>query len=360
MTVLLLLVTVLLLLGNAFFVGAEFAVLSVRRSQIEPLAEESKRARTVLEGLSSLSLMLPGAQLGVTLCSLGLGAIAEPAVAHLLEGGLEHAHVPEAFLHPISLAVALTLVVFLHTVLGEMVPKNVAIATPERTALLLVPPLVRFSHAVAPLLRLLSAMAYAGLRLLRVEPKNELTSSYTPDELADIIAESRSEGLLDPDEHERLSGALALRQTSARNVMVPLSDLVTVPQTITADELEELVVITGFSRFPVRSAMDDPGTEGVAEGGLVGFVHVKDTLGMPAAARLRPMPASLRRPMPELAADLPLEDVLATLQRNRSHLAQVVDGRGAIGVIALEDVVEEFVGEVEDATNPLNAPALPG
>ena len=358
MTWLPLLAAVLLLAGNAFFVGAEFAVMSVRRSQVEPLAESSRRARIVLDALQNLSLMLAGAQLGITLCSLGLGAVAEPAVAHLIEDALHAAHVPDALLHPIAFAIALTIVVFLHMVLGEMVPKNIALATPERAALVLVPALVAFARLVGPLLRLLNAIANAGLRVLHVEPKDELTSSYTPEELAEIIGQSRSEGLLDRDEHERLSSALALQQTCARDVMVTFDRLVTVPETITADELEALVVVTGFSRFPVRSSQDDPGTQEVVEGGLMGFVHVKDILAMSSAARRRPLPAALRRPMPELPADLPLEDVLAALQRNRSHLAQVVDGRGAIGVIALEDVVEQFVGEVEDATHPLNAPLL--
>ncbi|HEU0103739.1 MAG TPA: hemolysin family protein [Mycobacteriales bacterium] len=358
MTWLPLLAAVLLLAGNAFFVGAEFAVMSVRRSQVEPLAESSRRARIVLDALQNLSLMLAGAQLGITLCSLGLGAVAEPAVAHLIEDALHAAHVPDALLHPIAFAIALTIVVFLHMVLGEMVPKNIALATPERAALVLVPALVAFARLVGPLLRLLNAIANGGLRVLHVEPKDELTSSYTPEELAEIIGQSRSEGLLDRDEHERLSSALALQQTCARDVMVTFDRLVTVPETITADELEALVVVTGFSRFPVRSSQDDPGTQEVVEGGLMGFVHVKDILAMSSAARRRPLPAALRRPMPELPADLPLEDVLAALQRNRSHLAQVVDGRGAIGVIALEDVVEQFVGEVEDATHPLNAPLL--
>ena len=360
MSSLALVAAVLLLAGNAFFVGAEFSVISVRRSQVEPLAEQSRRARTVLAAMQDLSLMLAGCQLGITLCSLGLGAVAEPAIAHLIEGGFEQLHVPEALLHPLAFAIALTLVVFLHMVLGEMVPKNVAIAGPERAALLLVPPLVTFARAVGPVLRWLNALANALLHLISVEPKDELTSSYTPDELAEIIAESRSEGLLDRDEHERLSGALALRETCAADVMVTLDRLVTVDEQATGDDLESLVVVTGYSRFPVRSRADDPTTGGVVEGGLLGFVHIKDVLGMSAAERGRPLPAALRRPMPELPADLPLEQVLSALQRNRSHLAQVVDERGAIGVIALEDVVEEFVGEVEDATNPLNAPALPG
>lgn len=359
MSVLAIGLAVLLLAGNAFFVGAEFAVMSVRRSQVEPLAQASRRARTVLGALQHLSLMLAGAQLGITLCSLGLGAVAEPAVAHVLRAALIRARVPETLLHSISFAVALTLVVFLHMVLGEMVPKNVALATPERAALVLVPALVSFARAVGPVLRGLNAMANAALRLVGVQPKDELTSAYTPEELADIIAESRSEGLLDRDEHERLSGALALRQICARDVMVTFDRLVTVPETITADELEALVVVTGFSRFPVRSVLDDASTEDVAEGGLVGFVHVKDVLAMSATDRQRALPAALRRPMPQLAADLPLEAVLAALQRNKSHLAQVVDERGAIGVLALEDVVAEFVGEVADAGDPLHAPALP-
>ncbi len=358
MSALALVAALVLLAGNAFFVGAEFAVMSVRRSQVEPLSAHSRRARTVLDALQQLSLMLAGAQLGITLCSLGLGAVAEPAVAGLLEGALSAARLPESVLHPVAFAVALTLVVFLHMVLGEMVPKNVALAGPERAALALVPPLVTFARAVRPVLRALNAVANVALRVVGVQPKDELASSYTPDELADIIAESRSEGLLDRDEHERLSGALALQQTCARDVMVTFDHLVTVPATITGDELEALVVVTGFSRFPVRSVLDDPATGDVVEGGLVGFVHVKDVLGMSEQDRGMALPAALHRPMPRLPADLPLEEVLAALQRYKSHLAQVVDGSDAVGVLALEDVVEEFVGEVEDATHPLNAPVL--
>src|ERR1700710_1096870 len=128
MTGVLLVVAVLLLAANGFFVAAEFAAISVRRSMLEPMADESAMARRVLQDLRSLSMLLAGAQLGITLCSLGLGAVAEPAVAHLLEGFLDLAHVPEALLHPIAFAVALALVVFLHMVLGEMVPKNLSIA----------------------------------------------------------------------------------------------------------------------------------------------------------------------------------------------------------------------------------------
>ena len=256
--------------------------------------------------------------------------------------------VPEALLHPIAFAIALTLVVFLHMVLGEMVPKNISIASPERASMVLVPPLVAFARVAGPVLTALNALANAALRRLGVEPADELSSSYSPGQLADIIAESRQHGLLEDTEHERLTSTLALSEVTARDVMVALPDVVSLTPASTPDELEQLVVLTGYSRFPVREADR-----------LVGFVHVKDILGLTDDVRARPLAPDLRRAMPDLRADAPLEDVLELLQGSASHLAQVHDAAGAvIGVLAMEDVVEFFVGEVEDATSPLHAPAL--
>ncbi len=343
-----LIIAVLLLAGNAFFVGAEFAVISVRRSQIEPMAESSRRARTVLYGLRHLSLMLAAAQLGITLCSLGLGAVAEPAVAHLLEGLFEALSVPAALLQPIAFAVALTLVVFLHMVLGEMVPKNISIASPEQASLVLVPPLAAFARLAGPVIRVLNHLANAFLHRVGVEPADELSSSYSPEQLADIIAESRQYGLLEETEHERLASTLALAEVTARDVMVALPDVVTLTEASTADELEQLVGLTGYSRFPVRQGDR-----------LIGFVHVKDILALPDEARTEPLDPALRREMPDLPAGAPLEDVLELLQGSASHLAQVHGDDGSVlGVLAMEDVVEFFVGEVEDATSPVHAPAL--
>ncbi|HSP36935.1 MAG TPA: hemolysin family protein [Frankiaceae bacterium] len=400
-------VAVVLLLGNALFVAAEFSAISVRRAMLEPLTETSARARRVLNDLRSLSMLLAGAQLGITLCSLGLGAVAEPAVAHVIEGGLDVAHVPEALLHPIAFAVALALVVFLHMVLGEMVPKNLSLSSPERLALVLVPALAAFVRVTRPLIRLLNGLAYAGLHALNVEPKDELEAAHTHEELAEIIAESRSEGLLDPNKHERLTGALALENLSARDIMIPVDRLVTVSPSITADQLEDLVAETGYSRFPVSSegvAADEParpaatpartaaipartaaiparppasrprsrlnparalpgrarlraGAGGVASNDaadgreLLGFVHAKDVLGLSAAARRQPLPLQRLRTMPSLAPQQPLSDVLTELQRIGSHLGQVWENNRTVGVIALEDVVEAFVGEVEDASH---------
>jgi CBS domain containing-hemolysin-like protein len=395
---------VLLLLGNGLFVAAEFAAISVRRAMLEPMAESSARARRVLHSLRSLSMLLAGAQLGITLCSLGLGAVAEPTVARLLEGVLNVLHVPDELLHAIAFAVALALVVFLHMVLGEMVPKNLSLSAPERLSLVLVPALSAFVRVTRPVIRLLNGLANRGLLVLRVEPRNELEASHTPEELAEIIAESRSEGLLDPNKHERLSGALALENLRGRDVMIPVGRLVTVPPSITADDLEDLAAETGYSRFPVATGIPpdgiepgERGTEGagaVARPGtrarsrlsaaralplplpgragrtrspasrpgavvglpdegpeLLGFVHAKDVLGLSAAARRQPLPLQRLRTMPALRPDLPLSEVLTELQRIGSHLGQVQDGGRTIGVIALEDVVEAFVGEVEDASH---------
>ncbi|HSE56059.1 MAG TPA: CNNM domain-containing protein, partial [Nocardioidaceae bacterium] len=189
-----------LLLGNAFFVGAEFALISSRRTQIEPRAQQgSRRARTTLRAMEQVSLMMAGAQLGITICSLGLGAVGEPAVAHLLEKPFASTGVPEGLLHPVAFAVALTIVVSLHMVIGEMVPKNIALAGPERSALLLGPPLFGIVQVLRPLIWLLNRVANLVLRAIRVEPKDEVTSAFTQEEVSGLVAESRREGLLDEE-----------------------------------------------------------------------------------------------------------------------------------------------------------------
>lgn len=391
MTGLQLAVAVLLLLTNGFFVGAEFSAISVRRAMLEPMAETNPTARRVLDDLRSLTMLLAGAQLGITLCSLGLGAVAEPAVAHVLESLFDLLHVPGALLHPIAFAIALTLVVFLHMVLGEMVPKNLSLASPERLALVLVPALAAFVRITRPLILLLNGLANRGLRSIHVEPRDELEASHTPEELAEIIAESRSEGLLDRDKHERLTGALALENLTARDIMIPVERLVTVAPSITADQVEDLVAETGYSRFPVTADRDGDESRGsgttagaatpppLTAGGrgrsrlnpvralpgrsrpragseaagreLLGFVHAKDVLGLSAAARRQPLPLQRLRTMPALTPQQPLSDVLTELQRLGSHLGQVREDNRTLGVIALEDVVEAFVGEVEDASH---------
>ncbi|KRV50436.1 hypothetical protein AQ490_15205 [Wenjunlia vitaminophila] len=337
MTALQLLFFGLLLLGNAFFVGAEFALVSVRRDQMEPLALQHRRARTVIYGLEHLSLMLAAAQFGITVCSLALGAIAEPTVAHLLEGPFHAVSVPGHLIHPISYVIALAVVVFLHLVIGEMVPKNIAMAKPEKTALWLGVALVGFTRALRPLIAFFNACANAVLRLLRVEPKDEVESVFTSEELSHLVQHSRQAGLLGRAEQERLEDVLELGTRPVTDVLLKYESLVTVDPAVTPRQLEDLTVRTGFSRFPITA----PG------GAFHGYLHVKDVLELEEPDL--PVPRRLWRAMAVLGADLPLDDALTTMRRAASHLAAVEDAEGRVlGVVALEDVLEMLVGEVHD------------
>ncbi|MGF1429336.1 hemolysin family protein [Kitasatospora sp. LaBMicrA B282] len=329
---------VLLLLGNAYFVAAEFAVISVRRSQVEPLAEAGdRRARLLLGSLSEVSALLAAAQLGITVCSLLLGALAEPTLAHLLEGPFHAVGLPEGLVHPAGYALALALVVVLHMVIGEMVPKNVALAAPERAALLFGPPLARIARLLAPVIRFLNAFANRVLRLFKVEPKDEVASVFTAEQLLWILAESRAAGLLAAPEQERLEDALELGRRPVREVLLPFDELVTVGPAVTARQLELQVAATGFSRFPVV----DAGRQ------ILGYLHIKDVLELedPDA----PVPVRLWRPVTVVGDRLPLDDALTAMRRAAAHVAAVVDGTGRIlGLVTLEDVLEELVGEMHD------------
>jgi CBS domain containing-hemolysin-like protein len=347
-----------LLLLNAFFVGAEFAVISARRSQIEPLADAGRRtARTTLWAMEHVSLMLACSQLGITVCSLGLGAVAEPAIAHLLEVPFTAVGAPDGVLHPVALALALGVVIYFHVVVGEMVPKNLAIAGPERAALLLAPPLVGIGRGLSPLIKLLTAVTNGLLRLVRVEPKAELTSAFTAEEVHSIVTESRREGLL-ADEHNLLTGALELSERRAGDVMVAWDRLITVPVGSTPAQVEALVARTGFSRFPVVTFGDrrdgaaaTDGERSPAAADVVGYLHLKDLLYADDGQHELPVPDKRVRALVTVGVLDEVEDVLAAMQRSGAHLARVVDEAGATaGVVFLEDVLEELVGEVRDAT----------
>ena len=328
-----------LLLGNAFFVGAEFALISARRSQIEPQAiEGGRRARTTLWAMERVSTMLAGAQLGITVCSLGLGAVGEPALAHLIEPPFEALGIPDSLLHPIAFTLALSIVVYLHMVLGEMVPKNIALAAPERSALILGPLLAAIVRLTRPIIWLLNASANGVLRLMRIEPREEVSSAFTTEEVAAMIAESRREGLLDREEHELLTGALQVERVHADDLVIDHEHLVSVDKGVTAGEVEDLVARTGFSRFPIRNADE----------ALVGYIHVKDVLDLDPGRRV---PDGRIRQLPRIPADATVDDIVTELQRTGSHLGLVAKPATVLGVVALEDAIEELIGEVVDAAH---------
>ena len=332
---------VVLLLGNAFFVGAEFAVMSARRSQIEPLAEAgSKRAQTTLRAMENVSLMLACAQLGITVCSLLILQVAEPAIHHLMAVPLEAVGVPVEIADVVAFTVALLLVTFLHVTIGEMVPKNISVSVADKAALLLAPPLMFIARVVKPVIVALNWSANHILKLMRIEPKDEVTSSFTLEEVQSIVQESTRHGLVD-DDAGLITGALEFSEHTASSVMVPLDKLVMMKSATTPVEFEKAVSRTGFSRFPM---LDDDGM-------LSGYLHIKDVLSIPDAAYHQPIAESHIRSLANLSMDDEIEKAMSVMQRTGSHLARVIGADGNTqGVLFLEDVIEELVGEIRDAT----------
>lgn len=329
------LITVVLLLGNAFFVGSEFALIASRRTAIEPLAETSRRARWALSAMNQIPLMIAGAQLGITLCALLLGAISEPALAHLLEAPFDALGVPDSARHPVAFVLALGIVVFLHTVVGEMVPKNITLAGPEVSALWLGPAMLAFCLATKPLLLTMKWASRSVLRIWRVEATDAVKTVFTAEELAGLVSQARTEGLLDAEEHARITGALALGRRTAADALRPWAQVTTVSEDVSPASLEVLATRTGRSRFPVVHR---------ATRRVLGFVHVKDVLGYEGQRRTAPVPQEIVRPLAVVPPERTLAELLLAMRRERRHMVLVSDGRAALGVVTLDDVLTAVVG----------------
>jgi CBS domain containing-hemolysin-like protein len=341
------LAAILLIGANAFFVGAEFSLISARRDRLEALAEQGRaRAVTVIRAGEQLSSMLAGAQLGVTVASILLGRIGESAAADLLRRSLGFTSMPPALVHSVSFVVALILVVTLHVLLGEMVPKNIALAGPERTAMLLVPPYLLYVRAARPFIVFYNLCTNAVLRMLGVAPKDELDSAVSTVQLSQMIAESVSEGLLDQEEHTRLSRALQLPTRVVGDVARPLADVRAVSvagagRGPAVDAVEQALAETGYSRFPVVGS----------DGEFVGYLHIKDVLTSGEDPRAV-VDLALVRPLPRVRQSLPLADALSRMRRSNSHLALVTDeGGDVVAMVAMEDLVEDLVGAMREGTH---------
>lgn len=346
------LLTIFLLAANAFFVASEFALISSRKDRLEAhIAQGRERARTVMRATERLSLMMAASQLGITVCSILLGKVGEPAIAHLFEPIFEALSVPESLVHPISFVIAMSLVVILHVLLGEMVPKNIAIAGPEITAMYIVPVHLAISRVVSPLIHFCNWSANIILRAFGVQPKSELDSVVTPAELSSMLADSHSSGLLDNEEHSRLTRALDNETRMVNEVMIPLNSVRTVRANDNGVPLEAIrgaAAETGFSRYPVVRH----GTE------FEGYVHIKDTLSSIIPDGGRPtsgddtLPLAAIHAMPTIGENEVFENALGKMRRSSSHIGNVVDARGhTVGIVALEDLIEEFVGTVRDGTH---------
>jgi CBS domain containing-hemolysin-like protein len=339
------LIAVGLLAANAFFVAAEIALLAARRASIDTEAQSGdRRAQLAAKSLRELSVTFSGAQLGITMASLGLGAVAEPAVARVLEGWLEIAPLGPTARHTIAVAIALSIVVFLHMVLGEMVPKNLALAGPERLSLRLAPFFRAYVFVFRPVIVTLNWAANALVRAVGVQPRDELSLVHTADELALLLRESRREGMLPAQEARVLTAALGLGEIDAEAAMTPRVDLEAVPDDADLEDVLELASRTGFTRFPVYHGDLD---------GIVGLVHVKDVLVRDADERAGLTVNEVLRPIPAVPETRDLEHLLRDMRRERAHAVLVVDEfGGTAGIVTLEDVLEELVGEIEDEFDP--------
>ena len=339
-----LLVGVALLALNGFFVAAEFALLAARRSRLEQLADEGHRAaRHALAGIRELSLMLAGAQLGITVASLGLGAVAEPAIAHSFEGLLGGAGVPEGLVHGVAFTLAMSIVVFLHMVVGEMAPKSLAISNPERAALRLAVPFRAFTLLVRPFIGVLNAAANGVVRLAGVTPQGELAAAHAPADLLLLVRESAEHGMLPREQHGLLERALDMTGLDAEAAMVPRRDIVAVRVDAGIDEIERLASETGRSRLPVYDGDLDQ---------IVGVLHVKDLLAVEMAEREHLTAARLIRPAFVTVESRPIEDLMLDMRKARAHVAIVVDEYGSVsGLVALEDLIEELIGDFEDESD---------
>lgn len=338
---------IFLLLLNAFFVAAEFSLISSRRDRLDSLvAAGNTRAERVIYAIEHLSVMLAGAQFGITVASVLLGKVGEPAIAHLIEGPFQALGMPADLLHPVAFSIALLIVTILHIILGEMVPKNIALAGPESVALYLVGPHLLFVRLTRPIIVFLNWIARLTLALFGIEQKDELDTTVTRAELASMIAESRSEGLLDPAEHRRLSNALAAAERTLSEVLIPLSQVHSLDfgeEGPHVADIEQAVSDTGYSRFPV-----------LREGAFIGYIHVKDILDdvlSPHNNSDTLIPREDIRELPIIPSDVSFDLAMKELRKRTAHMALVAKDQDLIGIVTLEDIIEELVGTVRDWTH---------
>jgi len=336
---------VALLALNGFFVAAEFALLAARRSRIEQLAADGdRRANSALKGIRELTLMLAGAQLGITMCSLGLGAVAEPAIAGIIEGALgEWFTLTDTTRHVIAFTIALSIVVFLHMVVGEMAPKSWAISHPEQSALKLARPFRLFVTVFRPIIQFLNWLANLVVRAVGVEPQDERAMAHSPTDLLLLIEESAGHGDIDAHDHQLLARSLELSGLTAADAMTVRRDIVAVAADATAAEVAAEAHRTGRTRVVVHEGDLDH---------VRGFVHVKDVLRLENGTWSTTPAGSVVRPIMVTPEHHRVEDLLLEMRTDRHHISLVVDEHGTVlGLVTLEDVIEELIGDFDDESD---------
>ena len=334
--------SVILVLANGFFVALEFAFIATQKSQLDSkVAEGDRRAIKALDSITNLNAQVAGAQLGITLATIAMGRLAEPSIAALLEKLMPF--LGDVARHNVALVISYSIVTIVHLVIGEMVPKNLALADPAGVSMRLAPLHHHFVRILTPFIWFVNVVSNAIVRILGVDPLDERGEARTPAELASLLEESQSGGVLDAFETSLLLGALDLRETQVSSIMVPWAEVDKVSTTASVQEIEQTVISSGHSRFPVVSE---------ESGAIAGLVHAKDLFAVDPQNWDQPYQMDALRKLDRVADTMNLEQVLGRMQRERRHFALVVDAAGATsGIITLEDVLESVVGDINDETD---------
>ncbi|MFD7922194.1 hemolysin family protein [Streptomyces sp. NPDC059740] len=349
-TLLLLAAAFVLILANGFFVAAEFGLVTVERPEAERAAAQGdRRARTVVSALRALSFQLSGTQLGITITSLVVGMLAEPAMADLVRYPLTATGLPDGAVSGVAVVLGMLLASAVQMVVGELVPKNWAVSHPLTVARFVAGPQAAFSRFFRPVIAALNGVANRLVRALGVEPTDELASARTPGELVSLAHHSAQAGAIEQDTADLFVRTLALGHLTAENVMTPRVRVSALQASATAEDVLNLTRATGLSRFPVyRTRIDE----------VVGMVHLKDALAVPAQERLRTPATRIAVPPLLVPETLPVQDLLEQLRREQPIAVVVDEYGGTAGVVTLEDIIEELVGEVRDEHDVVDLPEL--
>jgi CBS domain containing-hemolysin-like protein len=326
-------VTVLLLIGSGFFVAAEFALVAAKHHRMEQAAAAGRRgAKSALAGMRELSLMLAGAQLGITACTLGLGSISKPAISHRLDPVLHDLGLPSQLSYGVAFLVAMAVVVFLHMVVGEMAPKSWAIAHPERSAMLLAPPFRGLVRVVRPVLSVLNKVSNVLVRLCRVTPREELASVHNREQLTHLVAESQRLGLISEADSGLITRSLTEPDTPIAAMVVPAERITQ----IGADAGTRTILDTATAADRTRLLVRD----GEA---VLGSVHARDALAARAQGRAATA-RELAKPIPELTVEATVAQAVEALRRYRASLAVVRDPAGRLtGLVSLDDLIARLL-----------------
>jgi CBS domain containing-hemolysin-like protein len=343
-----------LVLANAFFVAAEFALVGSRKTRLDEMIRAGDRkAILARKAIQSLDRYISATQLGITLASLGLGWVGEPALAHLFEGLMSFipgtARLVAA--HSIAVAFAFAVITVLHIVIGELMPKALALLFPEDVSRWTAAPLMGFAFVMAFPIRILNGAAIGMLSLFRIKPPTEHERVHSPEEIRMLVTQSQEGGSLHKDDARLLAGVFEFSEKNAEQVMTPRTDIVALEGGMTVDQAADVVANAQRSRYPVH-------TESLDE--IVGVVHAKDIL-----RTLRQAPGSMVSSIARTPLLVPgtreVEDVLADMKRLKSHMAIVLDEYGGTaGLVTMEDLLEEIVGEIYDEYDPVQHPVAPG